>query len=152
MNEIKIGRVKMKKRLVILFSCICVCLSCGNVYAGNLSKSDTSKEATINLDSYMKAAGDVNGKVVIYGQKSDTEGSTVLRNKPSKPNAAGGYFWVEWTGDRHYAYFDHATKTHRTSCSNSSATVKGKWASKGYRASSWCYSSLTGNKANWKTK
>ena len=106
----------------------------------------------INLDPFLQKYSDSKQPVVIYGVTPSQGSDAGLKSgKPSSPNADGGYFWVSWGFEKHYALFDHATKVHRTSAGNANGIVQGDWVPAGIRASTWCYTTGWGNTAYWST-
>ncbi|PWJ47970.1 lactococcin 972 family bacteriocin [Faecalicatena contorta] len=140
----------MKKKIIAILGCMCACLLVQGIPVMAAEQNDKEvvyAEQEVNLDEYMQDQTMPAVPTVIYGVKP-----TLERGRPSSPNADGGYFWVEWGAERHYSLFDHSYKVHRTSAGNSKTTVRGDWTAQGYRASTWCYSTLTGNTAYWATQ
>ncbi|MED4587676.1 lactococcin 972 family bacteriocin [Priestia flexa] len=127
----------MKKFLAGLAICACLGASAGGASAAELP----TNEAGINLDTLIA---------------QEETGSFLIDDTNNKARAAvsagGGTFEVVWGTDRHYSYYNHDSKEHRSSASNSSSTVRSPWEPKGTLASVWIKSSLWGNKANWATR
>lgn len=102
------------------------------------------QEHCIDLDKYLNN----------FHLRSNISTYSTDLNKPAKPNADGGYFWVDWSTEKFIAKFDHDSKPHRVSVQNSNMkeAERSEWCSPGVRARKECYITSSGNKAFWATE
>lgn len=125
---------------------LCACLGASAIGTSAASPTEDPKEGGINLDPIMANYADY------METKTIKEPVKIFDSSITRASAGGGTFWVEWGRDRHYSNYNHPTKIHRSSASNSTNTKRSTWENPGDLASIWIKSSLTGNKANWATK
>ncbi|MBK5500141.1 lactococcin 972 family bacteriocin [Peribacillus sp. TH14] len=143
----------MKKFIAGLTMCACLGTTAFGASAATNFGAQNSKSGGIELDALIEE--NETGNVIIDDSQSSNGGNggiSPFAIVAEGKDAGGGVFEVEWGGDRHTSKYNHPTKKHRSSASNSSATEYSAWESKGDKASVWIKSSLTGNKANWATK
>lgn len=85
----------------------------------------------------------------------ETSGSVLLDNtvQATATESAGGGTWSHWmTTDTVYSHYNHPSKSHAASTQNSKAKHDSGWYSKGNLAPSSIARTVSGNKANWRTK
>lgn len=67
--------------------------------------------------------------------------------------SAGGGTWSHWMNlDKVHSHYNHPSKTHGASTQNSRTSNWSGWHTKGNLATSSIARTISGNKANWKTK
>ncbi|WP_100332835.1 lactococcin 972 family bacteriocin [Bacillus xiapuensis] len=138
----------MKKIVMVLIASACLGLP---TMSASAASSGMNEGTEVNLDPLMedyKKKGSIEGEVTL----GDSANSILRTVRNGWVRAGGGLFKVAWGVDRHYSYYNHPKKVHRSSASNSSSIKRSIWENPGKIASVWIKSSLWGNKANWATK
>jgi hypothetical protein len=135
----------MKRKIFIMVMSFMLCLGTLTV-AANASELNGTQEKGVKLDTYFENQSE--GEL-IYGVKPR---SSLLRARPSSPNANKGYFWVYMGWGSFDVYFDNDYYVHRVKAKNSKYEAWSSWAPKRTRAYINYARSLTGNEAYWGTK
>jgi lactococcin 972 family bacteriocin len=128
----------MKKVVTTLAVITCIV---GSAVSVSASSTDTQNSGGIDLDQL------INQQTVSQSLRQSSSVVTIAAEENG-----GGTFNVVWGLDRHTAYYNHPSKEHLASVSNSSTTIRSEWQPAEIEASAWIKSSLWGNKANWQTR